>query len=80
MEKANVISASTPLHIQHLSKCSQISKDKTYIEKVPYASVVGSLMYTIVCTRFDIIRPIGLSSRHVENPIKTHWGASEIYF
>lgn len=30
------------------------SKEKEYIEKVPYASVVGSLMYTILCTRLDI--------------------------
>ena len=29
-------------------------KDKAEMRKVPYASVVGSLMYVMVCTRPDI--------------------------
>jgi hypothetical protein len=30
----------------------------------PYASVVGSLMYAMVCTRLDIAHAVGVLSRH----------------
>ena len=54
MDKAKV---GTPLasHIS-LSKqqCPQIEKEKKYIERVQYVSVVGSVMYSMVCCRVDI--------------------------
>ena len=38
------------------------------MEKVPYASVVGSLMYAIESTRPDIANAIVLVSRYMANP------------
>jgi len=35
-----------------------------------YASIVGSLMYTIVCTQLDIAHSVGVVSRFLENPGK----------
>ena len=32
---------------------------------VPYASVVGSLMYAMVCTRPDIAHAVGIVSRYM---------------
>ena len=43
--------------------------------KIPYASVVGSLMYAMVCTRSDIAHAGGVVSRFLSNPGKEHWVA-----
>ncbi|RVW40113.1 Retrovirus-related Pol polyprotein from transposon TNT 1-94 [Vitis vinifera] len=40
------------------------------MQKVPYASVVGSLMYAMVCTRLDIAHVIGVVNRFLSNPGK----------
>ena len=40
---------------------------------VPYASVVGRLMYAMVCTRPDIAHSMGVLSRFMSNPGKEHW-------
>ncbi|XP_075085139.1 secreted RxLR effector protein 161-like [Nicotiana tabacum] len=44
-----------------------------YMSKVPYASVVGSLMYAMVCTRPDIAHAVGVVSRYMLDPRKEHW-------
>ena len=43
------------------------------MSKVPYQSVVGSLMYAMVCTRPDIAHAVGVVSRYMRNPGKQHW-------
>ena len=45
------------------------------MKKVPYASVVGSLMYAMVCTRLDIAHAVGVVSKFFSNPGKEHWHA-----
>jgi phage major head subunit gpT-like protein len=40
---------------------------------VPYASAVGSLMYSIVCTRSDITHVVGVLSRYMSKLGKKHW-------
>ena len=40
---------------------------------VPYASVVGSLMYAMVCTRPDIAHAVRVLSRYMSKPRKEHW-------
>ena len=42
---------------------------------MPYASVVGSLMFIMVCTRPDIAHAVGVVSRFLSNPGKEHWAA-----
>ncbi|XP_070023411.1 secreted RxLR effector protein 161-like [Nicotiana sylvestris] len=44
-----------------------------YMSKVPYASVVGSLMYAMICTRPDIAHVVGVVSRYMSDPGKDHW-------
>ena len=41
--------------------------------EVPYASVVGSLMYAMLCTRLDICYMVGLVTRFQSNPGMEHW-------
>lgn len=43
------------------------------METIPYASVVGSLMYVMICTRHDLAYAISLVSRFMSNPDKKHW-------
>ena len=48
--------------------CPKTLKEKEKMSKVPYASVVGSLMYATMCTRLDICYAVGLVSRYQSNP------------
>ena len=43
------------------------------MSKVPYASAIGSLMYTMVCTRPDIAHAVGVISRYMSHPGIDHW-------
>ena len=47
------------------------------MSKVPCASVIGSLMYAMVCTRPDITYVVGVVSRNMSRPGKQHWEASK---
>ena len=52
--------------------CPNNLKQKERMEKVPYANVVGSLMYAMLCTRPDIFYAIGMVSRYQSNPGEAH--------
>jgi hypothetical protein len=43
------------------------------MSRVPYASVVGCLMYAMVCTRLDIAHSMGVLSRYMSKLAKEHW-------
>ena len=45
------------------------------IRQVSYASVVGSLMYAMLCTRPDICYSVGMVNRYQSNPGPKHWQA-----
>ena len=45
------------------------------MEKVPYANVVGSLMYAMLYTRPDICFAVGMVSRYQSSPGEAHWKA-----
>ncbi|RVW72313.1 Retrovirus-related Pol polyprotein from transposon TNT 1-94 [Vitis vinifera] len=47
------------------------------MQKIPYASVVGSLMYAQVCTRPDIAYIVGMLVRYLSNPGMDHWRAAK---
>ena len=42
------------------------------MRKVPYAFVVGSLIYVMVCTRLDIAHAVGVFSLFLTNHRKEH--------
>jgi hypothetical protein len=56
-----------------LRMCPEIPNEKTQMEKVSYSSVVGSLMYAMMCTRPDISFVVGMMSRYQANPGQSHW-------
>nr|CAD1834520.1 unnamed protein product [Ananas comosus var. bracteatus] len=52
-------------------------EEKKLMNRVPYSSVVGSLMFAMVCTRPDIAYVVGVLSRFMANPGKVHWEAAK---
>lgn len=53
----------------------QLDSDEDYMRSVPYCNAVGNLMYGMIGTRPDLAYPVGLVSRSMSNPVKTHWNA-----
>nr|GEW51594.1 hypothetical protein [Tanacetum cinerariifolium] len=42
---------------------------------IPYALIVGSIMYAVRCTRLDVAFSHNLTSRYQQNPGESHWTA-----
>jgi len=47
--------------------------EREQMKNIPYASVVGSLMYAQVCTRPDIAYAVGMLGRYHSNSGIDHW-------
>ncbi|PKI62590.1 hypothetical protein CRG98_017012 [Punica granatum] len=76
MGNAKPVSSPLAFHFKLSSKqCLTSKKEKEEMKKVPYSSVVGSLMYSMVCTRSDIAHSVGVVSRFLSNLGKEHWNA-----
>ena len=54
-------------------QCPKTQEEENDMSHVPYASVVGSLMYAMFCTRPDISHVVGVLSRFMSKPAKEHW-------
>lgn len=68
--------ASTPLPVtSRLYKASDEEAEAFALEKKPYRSGVGSLMYLSMCTRPDLSHAVGVLSQHLERPGRQHWDA-----
>jgi hypothetical protein len=66
---------STPLssHIKSITKkCPTSIEAIFFLSKTPYSSIVGSLMYVMVCTHYAISHSVGLVSGFLTNPNKEH--------
>jgi len=62
-------SSASPVPIQKgdqfsLMQCAKNDLERKQMEDIPYASVVGSLMYAQTCTRPDISVAIGMLGRY----------------
>ncbi|KAL6324554.1 hypothetical protein AAG906_013366 [Vitis piasezkii] len=68
---------STPLaqHFKFDHSTLPSDEEVEYMKSVPYSSVVGSLMYAMVCTRPDLAFAVSVVSRFMSNPGKAHWEA-----
>jgi len=51
-----------------LMQCPKNDLEQKQMENIPYASVVGSLMYAQTCTRPDISFAVGMLGRYQSNP------------
>ena len=52
--------------------CPQLDEEVDYMSKVSYFSVVGSLMYAMVCSRPYLAYAVSEVSRYMEKPGKEH--------
>ena len=69
MNEAKPVSTLLGSHFK-LSKeqSPKIEEERDYMSKVPYVSVIGSLMYAMVCTRPDIAHAVGVVNRFMSRP------------
>ncbi|RDX83544.1 hypothetical protein CR513_35523, partial [Mucuna pruriens] len=56
-----------------LKQCPNNDLERNEMQKIPYASAVGSLMYAQVCTRPDIAFVVGVLGRYLSDPGMQHW-------
>ncbi|RVW15249.1 Retrovirus-related Pol polyprotein from transposon TNT 1-94 [Vitis vinifera] len=82
-EMNNVKTVSTPLG-QHfrlsITQAPETHEEKRFMERIPYASMVGSVMYTMVCSRPDLAYAVSMISRYMSCPGKPHWQAVKWLF
>ncbi|XP_031247735.1 secreted RxLR effector protein 161-like [Pistacia vera] len=55
------------------SQCPSTESKQIRMEHIPYANVIGSLMYAMISTRPDLAFAISLLSRYMSNPGMEHW-------
>ena len=55
-------------------------KEVPNMAKVPCDSVVGCLMYTMVCTRHDLAHVVSQVSKYMSKPGRQHWEAVKWIF
>ncbi|GAA0170757.1 transmembrane signal receptor [Lithospermum erythrorhizon] len=60
-----------------LMQCPKNELERKEMENIPYAPVVGSLMYAQTCTRPDISFDVGMLGRYQSNPRMDHWKATK---
>ncbi|GAA0155422.1 transmembrane signal receptor [Lithospermum erythrorhizon] len=74
MDSSKEVNCPLGTHFKMSTELSPHSKEEQLaMQKIPYASAIGSLMYAMICTRPDIAYAVGLTSRFTSNPGKKHW-------
>nr|GEV53445.1 putative ribonuclease H-like domain-containing protein [Tanacetum cinerariifolium] len=69
MQDCKPISTPFPNDVKLSTKMSPSSeKERIDMSRVPYASVVGSLMFAMICRRPDITHAVGVVSRYMTEP------------
>lgn len=73
-----VKTVSTPMG-QHFKlshdQAPRSDEENEIMSKIPYTSVVGSIMYIMVCTRPDLSHAVSIVSRYMSDPGTEHWNA-----
>ena len=60
-----------------LTQCPKNNLEFEEMQKIPYASAVGSLMYAQICMRSDIVFIVGMLGKYMSNPGVDHWKAAK---
>ena len=55
-----------------IDQCPKSKEEMEYMDHVPYASVIGFLIYAMVYTRPDIAHVVGVVRRYMMIPGKEH--------
>ncbi|PHT95787.1 hypothetical protein T459_03669, partial [Capsicum annuum] len=74
MQNTKLVSTPLEAHFKLSATLSPKTNDeRDYMSRVSYSSVVGSLMYVMVCSWPDLSYAISAVRRYMENPGKEHW-------
>jgi len=57
--------------------CPGNEKEREEMRNEPYATVIGKLMYLVMCTHPDIAYTVQELARFMSNPGKLHWIAAK---
>ena len=60
--------------------CPITPEEREHMSRIPYASVVGSIMYAMTCTRSDVAFSLGVMSRYQSDPGEKHWKIAKVIF
>ena len=55
--------------------CPRTQDERTRMSMIPYASVIGSIMYSMICTRPDVSYALSITSRYQSDLGQGHWVA-----
>lgn len=73
MVGATVVSTPFARHFRlAFGLCPRTQEDLEFMKDIPYFSMVGSIMYAIVCTHPHIYHGVGVVGRFMSNPRKPH--------
>jgi len=76
MLEARPVITPTAAHFKFRSLSEEEKKtEAVHMERIPYANVVGSLMYAMVGSRPDLAFVVGFISRFMSSPGREHWSA-----
>lgn len=76
MSNAKVVSTPLTTYFKLSSKhSSSTDKENEDMARVPYASVVGNLMYAMIYTSSNIAHVVGVVNSFLSNPGREHWNA-----
>ena len=66
-------------HGMTLSKtqCPKTLDERRRMNGIPYASLIGSIMYAMICTRPDVAYSLSATSRYQSDPGEAHWTAAK---
>ena len=76
MHETKSVSIPLAAHFK-LSKLQMPSSEseRREMSSIPYANIVGSIMYIMICTRPNVAHAISVASRYMSNHGKEHWNA-----
>ena len=57
------------------TQCPTMATERERMNKIPYASAIGSVMYAMLCTRPDVSHALSLMGRYQSDPGEAHWTA-----
>ena len=80
MHDSKPVSTIAPHFKLSAAQCPSSDEDVEYMSKVSYSSVVGSLMYAMVCSRPDLSYAMSLVSIYMSNPGKEQLEGSSVDF
>ncbi|MCO5584769.1 hypothetical protein L7F22_038701 [Adiantum nelumboides] len=76
MDRGKALMTPLPSYVKLSNQdCPLFDEEKAEMDKVPYASACGTLMYAMIATHPDIAFAVGVVSRYMSNPGKKHWEA-----